>query len=79
VRCTSCHHENREGARFCADCGEVLSEERACARCGARSPAGTRFCDRCGNPLGASSEPGAEPAERAPRDYTPKQPKTGIG
>ena len=26
MKCPSCDHENREGARFCQDCGELLAE-----------------------------------------------------
>jgi class 3 adenylate cyclase len=68
VRCTSCHHDNPEGAHFCGACGETLAAERACTRCNATNPAANRFCHRCGSPLDASA---ASP-ERAPRDYTPR-------
>jgi hypothetical protein len=28
VHCTRCGHENPEGSRFCAQCGQALSPER---------------------------------------------------
>jgi hypothetical protein len=35
VQCPACGHLSREGARFCANCGEPLSQAIACPRCGA--------------------------------------------
>jgi class 3 adenylate cyclase len=72
VHCTSCHHENPEGALFCGACGDSLVEGSACAQCGAANPVSNRFCQQCGSPLGASPELGAAPGRRAPRDYTPR-------
>ena len=33
MKCSRCQHENRSGAKFCAECAAPL--ERACASCGA--------------------------------------------
>src|SRR5829696_1381577 len=67
VQCPACGHLSREGARFCAKCGEPLPQEFACARCGAFSLPGQNFCDRCGSPLVERREAPAPD----PRSYTP--------
>lgn len=65
MKCDSCGHENREDARFCEDCGEVLPAEApagapsgkperigpVCAACGTRNRPGMRFCESCGESL----------------------------
>ncbi len=66
MNCPACHHENREDAAFCEECGTGL--ERACASCGTGNSAGAKFCRKCGTLLREA----AEAAKRAPRDYTPK-------
>jgi class 3 adenylate cyclase len=68
MRCSSCGSENREGRKFCAECGATLS--LACAACGASNQPGERFCGECGKPLVAASKPG--PPLPDPRSYTPK-------
>ena len=49
MRCERCGAENRDGVRFCEDCGERLSA--ACPHCRAHVPMGKRFCGSCGEPL----------------------------
>ena len=73
MTCSRCQSANRDGARFCRECGAAFGE--TCGRCGARVEAGTRFCDACGAPLTATTVPA--PASSAPRfaspeSYTPK-------
>ena len=53
--CTKCGADNREGRRFCAQCGAPMVAK--CARCGASNEAGEKFCGDCGNPLTVSSSP----------------------
>ncbi|MGA8416012.1 MAG: adenylate/guanylate cyclase domain-containing protein [Candidatus Dormiibacterota bacterium] len=53
MTCAACGTENRAGARFCVQCGAMLS--RACAACGAAYNEGERFCASCGAPLSAES------------------------
>jgi adenylate cyclase len=68
MRCSSCSHENRAQAKFCAACGARLPS--ACASCGAELPDGARFCDACGAPVGApAATKGAPPP---PGSYTPR-------
>ena len=44
--CPQCQHENREGARFCSECGAAFPIR--CAACGAVAPPGSKYCDCCG-------------------------------
>src|SRR5262245_44919869 len=67
MQCSSCGSENRDGRKFCAECGATLS--LACPGCGASNQPGERFCGECGKPLGAASKELTQPD---PRSYTPK-------
>src|SRR5204862_1737154 len=62
MRCPSCGTENREGRKFCAECGSALAS--ACPACGAANEPGERFCGECGAALTAAA-PGAAPAPSA--------------
>src|SRR5213076_2453029 len=57
MRCSSCGTENREGRKFCAECGKPLAS--ACPACGAANEPGERFCGECGSALSATA--GAAP------------------
>jgi class 3 adenylate cyclase/predicted ATPase len=50
ARCADCGAENREGRKFCADCGRPLAVP--CPSCGAANELGERFCGDCGVALG---------------------------
>jgi class 3 adenylate cyclase/predicted ATPase len=52
MNCFRCQAENREGARFCRECGALFAA--VCASCGATVEAGSKFCDHCGTPLAAT-------------------------
>jgi class 3 adenylate cyclase/tetratricopeptide (TPR) repeat protein len=65
MRCAICLHENKEGSRFCAGCGEIL--RGTCPHCGKPLPAAARFCSICGGGIGEipvpekqAPEPGGE-------------------
>jgi class 3 adenylate cyclase/tetratricopeptide (TPR) repeat protein len=66
MTCPRCHAENRDGLRFCEDCGSRLT--LTCAQCGGELAPGKRFCGSCGAP--AAGEPTARTA--SPESYTPK-------
>ncbi len=73
--CPRCSVRNREGRRFCAECGASLAT--ACGSCGFSNEPGERFCGGCGQALGgapAPAGPGAAPPRDAavPRAYTPE-------
>jgi class 3 adenylate cyclase/tetratricopeptide (TPR) repeat protein len=72
MTCPRCQTANREGARFCRECGTTFPA--VCAACGATVEAGSKFCDRCGAPLAATSPHPAAAAPRfgLPESYTPK-------
>jgi adenylate cyclase len=53
VLCSSCGHENREGKRFCVECGTALA--RRCPSCSAEAEADEKFCGECGTPLGTGA------------------------
>jgi class 3 adenylate cyclase/tetratricopeptide (TPR) repeat protein len=55
MKCPKCQFENREGAKFCKECGNKL--ELACPQCGSAYTPGTKFCDECGHNLSVPSEP----------------------
>src|SRR5262245_32084004 len=71
MRCPRCRAENRDGARFCRECGAALAA--ACSACGAKAEAASKFCDSCGAPLvGTPAQPIAAPRFASPESYTPK-------
>jgi class 3 adenylate cyclase/tetratricopeptide (TPR) repeat protein len=54
MRCSNCGLDNREGRRFCAECGSPVITN--CGRCGAANQPGEKFCGECGASL---SQPAA--------------------
>src|SRR5262245_15292590 len=71
MKCPRCQAENREGARFCRECGAGFGA--VCSSCGAKIDVGNKFCDSCGAPLAASSPAGSAPSRfTSPETYTPK-------
>jgi class 3 adenylate cyclase/tetratricopeptide (TPR) repeat protein len=67
--CPRCHAENREGRRFCGECG--LSFASTCPSCGFLNEGGEKFCGGCGRSLTATASP-VEPRFSSPQTYTPK-------
>jgi len=57
--CPACESRNREGRKFCAECGASLASP--CPSCGTANEPGERFCGECGRAL----EPGATPVQAA--------------
>ncbi|MBN1260072.1 MAG: zinc ribbon domain-containing protein [Anaerolineae bacterium] len=48
IRCSKCGTLNRDGSRFCNDCGAPLQKTSIrCPMCGTLNPVGNLFCDRC--------------------------------
>ena len=49
MKCPNCSLENREGAKFCLECGETLDLQ--CSSCGKNLAPAAKFCDECGHRL----------------------------
>src|SRR5216117_4328364 len=72
MKCPRCQAENREGARFCRECGATFGRA-VCSSCGAKVEAGSKFCDGCGAPVDATTAPGPGSSRFAsPESYIPK-------
>jgi class 3 adenylate cyclase len=61
MKCPNCQFENREGAKFCNECGSEF--KLTCPKCGATNRGGSKFCDECGSKLNL-------PVEQAPKDLS---------
>ena len=48
MKCPRCQSQNREGVRFCEECGARLVT--SCSSCGAELLPDKRFCGSCGSP-----------------------------
>lgn len=55
MKCPECQFDNREGIKFCEECGAKM--ELKCPKCGAEIPFGTKFCGECGHDLSHPSKP----------------------
>ena len=66
MRCPQCGFENRDGVRFCEECGGKL--EVSCSACGAAIPPGRKFCGNCGRSLSTQTTARFQ----SPGSYTPK-------
>ena len=69
MQCPRCQAENREGRRFCGECG--FSFASPCLSCGFLNEGSEKFCGGCGRSLAAALPP-AEPRFTSPQSYTPK-------
>ena len=54
MKCPECQFDNREGAKFCIDCGNKL--EINCSKCSHLNPPASKFCEECGSKLNLLSE-----------------------
>ena len=55
MRCSKCGADNRQGRKFCAECGAPLAA--TCAKCGAVNEPNEKFCGECGAGLGETAGP----------------------
>src|SRR5262249_34107957 len=67
VQCVGCRAENREGRRFCGECGLPLTTP--CPFCAFSNEGNEKFCGGCGRALTAGSEP---TKFVSPQAYTPQ-------
>ena len=70
MQCPRCQADNREGRRFCADCGASLAH--TCPSCGFSNEPSERFCGGCGQALKAAAAPESPPKFSSIQSYTPK-------
>jgi class 3 adenylate cyclase/tetratricopeptide (TPR) repeat protein len=68
MQCPRCQAENRQGRRFCAECGASLA--LSCPSCGFSNEPGEKFCGGCGVPL-SSAPLTIQPKSNSPQSYTP--------
>jgi len=54
MRCAKCATENRDGRKFCAECGAPLNAR--CASCGAENEPAEKFCGECGAALAGKGQ-----------------------
>src|SRR5215510_1449389 len=69
VQCPRCRAENREGRRFCGECG--LSFASTCLSCGFLNEGSEKFCGGCGRSLNSTAA-STERKFTSPEAYTPK-------
>src|SRR5215216_4624123 len=75
MQCSQCEAENREGRRFCGECGAPLA--LVCPACGFSNDGSEKFCGGCGAPLAptpprAALHPTADQRFVSPQTYTPQ-------
>ena len=68
MKCPKCHSDNREGLKFCEECGARL--EVTCPKCGAKIPYGKKFCGECGQSLAEFKITRIDYSQ--PRSYIPR-------
>lgn len=54
MHCPMCHSDNREGVKFCEECGTKF--EIVCPVCKIKIPLGKKFCGECGHKLDVTAK-----------------------
>ena len=67
MKCPKCGFENREGVKFCEECGTEMKIQ--CPDCGAKISPERKFCGECGTKLAAGEKPPVDYSQ--PQSYTP--------
>src|SRR6516164_8029565 len=76
MRCSKCGCENREGCKFCTNCGTPLVA--TCPKCGAAIQAEEKFCGECGAAIGASVPPVLSSTQPSPLQLSDAIPATEL-
>lgn len=73
MNCTNCNALIEPGAKFCGECGQVVtvssyapSKDPTCTSCGTELEPGTQFCGECGHPVSAEPLPSGPLPPAAP-------------
>ena len=69
MKCPKCQTDNKEGAKFCIECGYKF--ELKCPQCGHPLPPPAKFCEECGYQLSKLKEAPSIDYSK-PKSYTPK-------
>jgi len=69
MKCPKCQFENREGAKFCLECGQRF--DKPCPECNKDLPLSAKFCDECGHKFGEAIVKVLIDCSK-PKSYTPK-------
>ena len=77
MRCAKCGSDNREGRKFCGECGAALASK--CPRCGASNEQSEKFCGECGASLGPVSPPQTKNDDSPIRVSNASAPDTSDG
>ncbi|NLE75650.1 MAG: zinc-ribbon domain-containing protein [Chloroflexi bacterium] len=81
IYCPTCGTANRDGSKFCNECGTHLTPADAgvhCSQCGAFNSRKSAFCRQCGLRLAPPAEPEAgAPAAQEPQP-APEEPAAGL-
>lgn len=70
MQCPICQFENREGAKFCSECGHHFAV--ICPECGTKVRDSSKFCDECGFAFFKSKPETPQIDFSNPKTYTPK-------
>ena len=65
MKCPNCQTENREGRKFCGQCGAKLSWK--CPDCGFDNEADDKFCGGCGKMFGDAAVPSIQQTTPTPK------------
>jgi len=65
MKCPNCQTENREGRKFCGQCGAKLGWK--CPDCGFDNEADDKFCGGCGKMFGDAAAPSTQQTTPAPK------------
>ncbi len=52
MKCTNCHSELSDSAKFCPECGAKVNNAKYCSQCGTKLQPNVKFCPECGTIMG---------------------------
>ena len=56
MKCTNCHSELSDSAKFCPECGAKVNNVKYCSQCGTKLQPNMKFCPECGTLMGDCGE-----------------------